>query len=232
MQHTERTLKGRHYPGGGRLWEPGGKERRGETVVLIHGLLHRGVVLRSLKRYLLKRGYRVAIYDYPTRITGIREHGIHFRAFLRELAAKLPADQKKIHVVGHSMGSLVARVALGDESVIPREKRGALIFIAAPHAGSPVAAWFCRNLPLLSKALVKPLIELSDSHGVMPVLPRPVGWRIGSVVCSRDFKVRAASTAYPDEDGRVKVSSGHNSVLLRPALFRRVESFLRTGNFQ
>ena len=103
------------YAVGGRRFEhlPGNPEQ--PAVVLVHGLLHRGIVMRSLAKFLNGRGYPVYIYDYKTTRSGIVEHGRKFTEFLRSL------PEERVGIVTHSMGGLLTRVALCGLSGTPEE---------------------------------------------------------------------------------------------------------------
>lgn len=201
-----------------------------DTVVLVHGLLHRGVMMLELGAFLAGQGFRVYVYDYPTRKAGMGGHAAAFRLYLRKITAELP-EPEKVHIVAHSMGGLITRMALADDLVVPGNRRGNIVMLAVPHGGSPVAAkWVCR-LPRLAGILVRPLPELSDAPGAMPEIPVPVGWRVGSVIARFDRKVPAGSTAYAGEADRVTVSSGHGRIMNCPEARAQILCFIKDGKF-
>lgn len=177
------------YAVGGRRFEhlPGNPEL--PAVVLVHGLLHRGIVMRSLAKFLNGRGYPVYIYDYKTTRSGIVEHGRKFMEFLRSL------PEERVGIVTHSMGGLLTRVALCGLSGTPEAaKIGRVVMLAPPHHGSQMAEDVSRRFPP-SKLMVRPLAELSNREGaVCRTLPVPRGFEIGVVAGDDDGKVSIEST--------------------------------------
>lgn len=81
-----------------------------ELVVLVHGLLRTPRSLGSLARSLERDGFATCRFGYPS-VRGSLEG--HARAFAAELARlEATAGGQRLHVVGHSMGNVVARAAL------------------------------------------------------------------------------------------------------------------------
>ena len=58
---------------------PPGVAANHEIVILIHGLLHRGMVMNSFASFLAKQGYTAVIYDYPTTRYDFFRHAEDFR---------------------------------------------------------------------------------------------------------------------------------------------------------
>ncbi len=91
-------------------------------------------------------------YNTGLRIDG---NGRELDTFIDELTARWPVPVRRVSLVGHSMGGLVARAA-----VLAAEARGAgwphvdcrLVAIAAPHRGSPLAKAVHHGAALLWKA--------------------------------------------------------------------------------
>ena len=197
------------------------------TVVLVHGLLHRGVMMRSLARFLNAHGYPVRIYDYKTTRSGVAAHGRMFAAWLRSLP-----DDEKLAMVTHSMGGLLARVALAELAETPVAARiGRVVMLAPPHAGSRMAEEVVRKFPP-SKWLVRPLDELSDRpDAVCRTLPVPEGYEIGVIAGDRDGKVSVESTRLAGMTGHAVVPARHVLIMFLPETRRRILAFLENGRF-
>ena len=214
------------YAVGGRRFEhlPGSAEL--PALVLVHGLLHRGIMMRSLAKFLNGRGYPVYIYDYRTTRSGIVSHGLKFAEFLREL------PEKRVAVVTHSMGGLLARVALSELAGTPAaEKIGRVVMLAPPNRGSRMAENVVRCFPP-AKLLVRPLDELSNRAGaVCHGLPVPRGFEIGIIAGDDDGKVSVDSTRLDGMADHVIVHARHVFIMFLPESRRQLLAFLETGRF-
>jgi pimeloyl-ACP methyl ester carboxylesterase len=90
--------------------QPDNKIVGAEVVILLHGLLRTTGSLMELGEHIEeKTGITLLYFQYASTRTTISEHA----SALREVVAGLPADTK-IRFVGHSMGNIVVRHALGD----------------------------------------------------------------------------------------------------------------------
>lgn len=195
-------------------------------VVLVHGLLHRGIMMRSFALWLSRRGRPVVLYDYRTTRRHITEHGRELAAFLRELG------EPRIDLVTHSMGGLLARVALaelaetGQNGLIHR-----VVMLAPPHHGSAVAtAWVEHFAP--SPFLVRPLPDLADHpRAAVHTLPVPEGFEIGIIAGRFDRKVALSSTHLHGERAHVIIDSGHAFIMNRPEARQLALRFLESGSF-
>lgn len=105
-------------------------------MVLVHGLLHRGVNLRGLARFLNRAGRTVILYDYPTTRATVVQHGRDLADFLRTL------PREPVDIVTHSMGGLLFRS--------PQKSCAAM----ANWTGS--AGWSCLRLPIAARTTPKP----------------------------------------------------------------------------
>jgi pimeloyl-ACP methyl ester carboxylesterase len=92
-------------------------------------------MMRRLEAAFGEAGYAVANLGYPSLRAPLEEHA----ALVRSVAAGLAADgARSIHAVGHSLGGLVARVAMSGPP--PEEARwGRLVTMGTPHRGAALA---------------------------------------------------------------------------------------------
>src|SRR5687768_1230507 len=107
---------------------PNGAHARGEAVVLVHGLLANTLIMESLARWLKPRFHQVVNWGYSSLWSPIERHARQ----LAELLYQLDDQCERIHLVTHSMGGIIARVALAD--FLPR-RFGRLVMIAPPNRG-------------------------------------------------------------------------------------------------
>ncbi|MCH7885585.1 MAG: alpha/beta fold hydrolase, partial [Planctomycetes bacterium] len=126
---------------------------RPEIVVLLHGLGRSPASMKKLQECLEQAGYGVTNWGYSSTRHRIEEHGQRLHEFLAELDAE-PVVQR-IHIVGHSLGGIVARYAL---TIKTPAKMGRVVMLAPPNQGSASARKWA---PFLGK-VIKPLGQLSD----------------------------------------------------------------------
>ena len=197
------------------------------TVVLVHGLLHRGLMMRSLARFLNAHGYPVRIYDYKTTRSGVAAHGRMFAAWLRNLP-----ENEQLALVTHSMGGLLARAALAELAGTPVAARiGRVVMLAPPHAGSQVAEDVVQKFPP-SKWLVRPLPELSNrADAACRALPVPRGYEIGVIAGDRDGKVSIESTRLAGMTGHIVLRTSHVRMMFLSETRKQILAFLKTGRF-
>jgi pimeloyl-ACP methyl ester carboxylesterase len=114
----------------------GDVEAAGTPILLLHGMVDNRSVFTLLRRGMRRRGFgRVLTLNYSPVTNDVR-------AAAQDLALEVEAlceqtGYERVHVVGHSMGGLIARYYVqclgGDERV------DTLVTLATPHAGTMTA---------------------------------------------------------------------------------------------
>jgi pimeloyl-ACP methyl ester carboxylesterase len=130
----------------------GDVEAAGTPILLVHGLVDNRSVFTLLRRALRRRGFgRIATMNYH-----VLTHDV--RAAARRLGATVEAiceetGYERIHVIGHSMGGVIARYYVqrmgGDARV------HTLVTLGSPHAGT-------RAAHLLPRGVCRQLTPSSD----------------------------------------------------------------------
>lgn len=180
-----------------------------DVVVFLHGLFATAGVLRPLRVAIEReRGLRSAAVSYPA--------GPGVAAIATRLEAALSALPERvwIHLVGHSLGGVVARyVALeaGDPRIVQT------ISLASPFAGLPRAKLIglecTRDLDPNSPLLRKVALGLG-ARASIPHL---------SIVAENDAFMRSPiAHALPGGDVVVRSGCGHNTLLYDPEVARIV----------
>lgn len=176
-----------------------------DVVVCLHGLFATAGVLRPLRKRLERhRGVHTATMTYPAG-PGIEE----LSRRLGRLVEALP-EGVRLHLVGHSLGGVVARhFALRHGEVVQT------ISLASPFAGVEGVAWLrlgvARDLAPDSALLRR--LRLARSS--IPHL---------SLLAESDGVVRAPlSHALPGGELQVIPRCGHNTMLYHPEVSDRVE---------
>jgi pimeloyl-ACP methyl ester carboxylesterase len=121
----------------------GDVEAAGTPILLVHGLVDNRSIFTLLRRQLRRRGFgRVWTMNYRIWTTDLR-------AAARQLGSAIDAiceetGYERIHVVGHSMGGLIARYYVqrldGDARV------HTLVTLGTPHGGTRAARLFPRGV--------------------------------------------------------------------------------------
>jgi triacylglycerol lipase len=125
----------------------GDVEAAGTPILLVHGMVDNRSVFTLLRRGLLRRGFgRVHSINYSPLTTDVRAAARR----LAEAVEALTADTgyERIHVVGHSLGGLIARYYV--QRLGGHERVHTLVTLGTPHAGTLPAyllpAGLCRQL--------------------------------------------------------------------------------------
>ena len=105
------------------------------VVVLVHGLLATTVVMRSLAHSLSGVFSGVVNWGYQSLWSPIERHGRQLSR--RAAAARSGGAHDQIHLVTHSMGGIIGRIALAEYMPL---RFGRFVMIAPPNRGSHVAA--------------------------------------------------------------------------------------------
>lgn len=114
----------------------GDVEAAGTPILLVHGMVDNRMIFTVLRRRLSRRGFgRVFTINYSPATNDIRAAARDLSGAIEELVAR--TGYERIHVIGHSLGGLIARYYVqrlgGDERV------HTLVTLGTPHAGSLLA---------------------------------------------------------------------------------------------
>ncbi len=203
------------------LLEPDPGRANGQAIVLAHGLLYRAEVMRfMLGDYLCELGFRVYIYDYDSTRPSVRELGRRFREYLETIP-------EPFQLITHSMGGLLARVALET----PLRNAQSVLMIAPPNRGSRYASNLCRRFPPI-RYWLRTLPELRcETEGVTLTLPETLSVPVGVLAAQYDNKVDMRLTRFPGATEYVIVPAGHCGVMMNPEARRLMLCYLNTGKF-
>jgi pimeloyl-ACP methyl ester carboxylesterase len=208
-------------------------------VLVLHGLGRTRYSMRTMANHLRRHGFNAHTVGYPSTQAPIEAHA----QSLAQIVRHLPGDGP-IHLVGHSMGGLVARTYI-DSDPDPRVQR--IVMIGTPNQGAQKADFF-ESIGLIH--LVGPAARqlVPGASGITSRLAPSVegsGVEVG-IIAGGGPGCRGYSLLLPaDNDGVVTVEStrlpgstdfclvrGHHAFL--PSILpvrTATERFLRTGAF-
>lgn len=202
-----------------------------ETVMLLHGLWMRAFTLIALRHRLERAGFAVELFDYAS-VT----HGPEVE--VARLVQRVQAlNSKKVHLVGHSLGGLVALQAL---QLAPDLTRGRVVCLGSPLCGSAVARGVARlpggsflvgkNLDVLRSGVER--WEGRQAVGaVAGRLPIGFGFAMGSLASPHDGTVSVVETELPGLTDHCVVPATHTGLLFSEEAAAQTVAFLRAAQF-
>jgi pimeloyl-ACP methyl ester carboxylesterase len=209
-----------------------------DTVICLHGVWSHGAGMYLIKRRLeYEYGMRALLFSYPSVRGTLDENAAALAAFIARL------NIAGAHIVGHSLGGVVALRMLAKHADAPP---GRLVCLGSPLTGSRAASF------LGSRDWAESIIGQSLSKGVIDT---PASDWATEVCAIRDVGVIAGNLSIglgqllasfdEDNDGTVSVSEtrlagirdhlvmavSHNGMLLARSVVDQVAAFLRRGEF-
>ena len=213
---------------------PDPESRLQAHVILLHGLWMRGFALSMLHHRLMEAGFRVHRFDYLS----VAASQQHILDRLHQRIATLAGEADAVHLVGHSLGGLLALRACSDGKALPP---GRIVCLGSPLRGSAAARAFARwgrGGELLlghNRQLLEEGFERWDGEREVGVIAGRVALGLGAVLGQlegeHDGTVAVAETRLPGLADHCVVESSHTSLLFSPEVARRVACFLREGRF-
>ena len=204
-----------------------------ETVVLVHGLWLHGVVMRYLERRLVRCGYAVRRYSYPSVRMSLRENGERLAQYCRTL------PEGTLNFVAHSMGGLVTLKAA---EALPPGRVGRIVLCGTPFDGSYSARRVQRfpgGCTILGRCIdewltgLRPAVAESCDLGVIagtgrlglgrlvaPGLPKP-----------NDGVISVDETRVPGMRDHIVLPVSHTLMLVSPRVAHQVCAYLDGGKF-
>src|SRR5262245_48403120 len=193
-----------------------------DAVVLVHGLAANHLVMAPLAGALRRAYSQVINWGYSSLWSPIERHGQRLAALIKSLEEQA----ERIHLVTHSMGGIITRLALAEFQ--PR-RLGRLVMVAPPNRGSHVATWLA---PWLGR-ICPPLIQLADyEDSLVCRLPLPHVCELGGMAAATDFLVREPSTHLRCEPDHITLPGLPSSLLWRRETAEQVQHFLEHGRFR
>lgn len=193
-----------------------GKERRQETVfdrtpvLLLHGLFHNRGCWWWFGWQLRRRGFTVVSLDLPL----WRDPAAAVEVTAAKIAELVDRGAQQVHLVGHSMGGLIARACLHR----PEAARhvGRCILLGTPNAGSRLASF-----------AVSPTGEQlrpgSDYLHDLNADPPPAPVRVSSIYSRHDNLIIPWESSRLEGARNIELAAmGHTTLLYHPAVLEVV----------
>ncbi|MCY3940657.1 MAG: alpha/beta fold hydrolase [Gammaproteobacteria bacterium] len=222
--------------GDGRQGNPEGPTH---CVVLLHGIGGFALLLKSMELSLAEQGYFVANVTYPSLADPIESLAVEaVEEGLERCAAQ---GLSRIHFVTHSMGGILVRQYLSQESIEGLER---VVMLAPPNQGSRFAD-YVGDSPLGKVYEPDALAQLGTGEESVPRRLDAPDFELGIIAGTRNLRKFIPGAPSETSDGVVTVeetkASGMKDFLLAPATHttivwndevqRQTAYFLRNGRF-
>ena len=208
-------------------------------VMLLHGLARTATSMNRLAAVLAEDGFLVANVDYPSREKKIEALSVDVIDEGVALCRKLGSTD--VHVVTHSMGGILVRQYLQDQSpdVFAR-----VVMLAPPNQGSEVVDAL-RDVPGFRWLNGPAGLQMGKDESSIPLQLGPVNVDVAVIAGTRSINP-ILSTYLPDpDDGKVSVASTrvdgmcahltlpvtHTFIMEDSTVIREVSHYLHTGRF-
>ena len=205
-----------------------------ENVVLVHGLWMTGMESGLLRRRLHEEyGFTAQQYSYRTVQVGLEENVRELHAFLDTIPGN------SLHVVGHSLGGLLALHTLLRH---PDPRPGRVVCLGSPLRGSS-AARALAGLPFGEDILGATMRDAVLSGGLadysgprdVGVIAGTLGMGLGAIIenlpSPNDGTVAVVETQLPGIKDHLELSVSHTGLLISPLVASQTAYFLRHGEF-
>lgn len=202
-----------------------------DHVLLLHGLWMRGLVMTALQRRLQRAEFAVESFDYWSVAAEPWHSGERLRARMRELA------WSPVHLVGHSLGGVLALQAVRDAENLPP---GRIVCLGSPLAGSAAAQGFLhwpgartmlgRSVELLCEGL-PPWNGAREVGVIAGRMPHGLGMLFGLLGDEHDGTVSVEETRLPGIADHCVVAASHAGLVFSVEAARQTIAFLREGKF-
>jgi pimeloyl-ACP methyl ester carboxylesterase len=212
---------------------------RRESVVLVHGIWMPGAIMSVLRYRLAGHGFRARLFDYYAVNVDLDDNAERLADVIREEAR----DGRAVHVVGHSLGGVVA---LRAHTRDPEAPPGRIVCLGSPLCGSRAAAALGRfgfGQRMLGRTITTGVIaEAADCWGCEVAARRDVGIiagtrpiGLGRVVAAfeeeNDGAVAVSETRLPGAADHLVMPVTHTGLIWSRTVAEQVASFLRRGRF-
>ena len=208
------------------------------TVVCLHGIWAHGAGMYLIKRHLEREyGLRGLLFSYPSVKGTLDDNAALLSRFLREQALEAA------HIVGHSLGGVVAlRMLANEPDTIP----GRVVCLGSPLRGSRLAEMISRidwAEPILGNSLPEGVLNVPANEWATGVCRRrEVGVVAGSVPVGigrvagqfdgpNDGTVAVAETELEGARDHIVLQVSHTSMMISRQVADQAGAFLKRGEF-
>lgn len=200
-------------------------------VVLIHGLWMRSPTMWRLGAAVRRAGFSSQYFNYSTTKASIEESVENLRQRV------LALNSSEVHLVGHSMGGLLAVMAA---QRLP-EHKGRIVALGSPFSGSAAGRWLAgyrlgrltlgSSTELIRAGAQSTKLAENWALGVIAgTLGAGLGMVSGLLSSPHDGTVCVTETLVPDSD-HLLIKTSHTGLLVSAETAHQTINFLSKGKF-
>ena len=207
-----------------------------ETVVLLHGFGRSAFALRALAGRIENAGFNTVRVDYDSLNSTPEEIIVTVSEQIDACCLELT---KPLHFVGHSLGGLIIRAYLDEQSV---DLLGRVVLIATPNAGTPLVdayqdSWWMTFAGPTARELGTTADSFPNS---LPAPDYPVGVIAGTwesnftedlIPGADDGLVPIDSAKIDGMSDFIMIESNHSHLRYSEEVADQTVAFLKTGHF-
>ncbi|MPW27597.1 alpha/beta hydrolase [Agarivorans sp. B2Z047] len=209
-----------------------------ECVVLLHGMARSEDSMEKMSKQLKSDGYKVSNYGYPS--TSLEIEDIASKHVPQAIADC--GNAKVVHFVTHSLGGIVLRKYLSENSIIPL---GRVVMLGPPNQGSEVVDAL-KHVPGFEFINGPAGSQLGTEEDSVPNSLGPVTYPVGIIAGSSTFNPLLSQMLPNPDDGKVSVERTkvagmtdhvvlpvtHTFMMRNDEVISQVKRFLKTGEFE
>ncbi len=198
-----------------------------ERVLLLHGIWMRGFMMARLAKHLDAHGYVTETIDYPSLSKGADACADDLRERIGAYA------EDAVHVVGHSLGGLVALLATQGDGPL-----GRTVCLGSPLTGSSAAKTLSNFAPwMMGQSRERLLAGLDEWRGAREVgviagrVPFGMALLLGGLDGDNDGTVSVSETRLPGIHDHAVIAATHTGLPFSDEAIAMTTNFLRHGRF-
>jgi len=185
------------------------------------------------KRLAQQSGYRAQAFSYRSVIRALPENARRLRRCIDDI------DADTVHLVGHSLGGVLALQML---NLFPTDKVGRIVCLGSPLSGSSAAQHLIRwrlgrkviGRTLRDGVLEQPLVSVDGSR-VVGVIAGSVAFGLGGIIgkleSPHDGVVSVRETRLPGLTAHLVLPVNHIGLVFSKKVAVQAAHFLRSGKF-
>ena len=209
------------------------KAHEGDAVLLLHGLWMNHFVMSPLAAGLKQAGYLPSLLDYRSMRGTVAEH-------LQQIEQRMTAlPGSRVHLIGHSMGGVLALAWLARQSA--QVRIGRTVLLGAPVRKCQAAQDFSQSA--VGRWMLGESIELWREP---PALAIPPGRDVGAIAGTHAFGlgplfvhldgrndgvVQVEETRIPGLADHIELPVSHTGMLFSADVVQMCVAFLQRGRF-